>query len=54
LPSNKRPWPRAAYASPVERTTIQWYQDAAQHKMIPAITNMNDVISQYPHDKLVV
>jgi tetratricopeptide (TPR) repeat protein len=42
------------YASPVERTTIQWYQDAAQHKMIPAITSMNDVISQYPHDKLVV
>jgi tetratricopeptide (TPR) repeat protein len=41
-------------ASPVERTTIQWYQDAAQHKMIPAITSMNDVISQYPHDKLVV
>jgi tetratricopeptide (TPR) repeat protein len=42
------------YASPVERTTIQWYQDAAQHKMIPAITNMNDVIRQYPQDKLVV
>jgi tetratricopeptide (TPR) repeat protein len=42
------------YASPVERTTIQWYQDAAQHKMIPAITSMNDVISQYPQDKLVV
>jgi len=42
------------YASPVERTTIQWYQDAAQHKMIPAITSMNDVISQYPRDKVVV
>jgi tetratricopeptide (TPR) repeat protein len=42
------------YASPVERTVIQWYQDAAQHKMIPAITSMNDVIRQCPHDKLVV
>ena len=42
------------YASPIERTAIQWYQDAAEHKMIPAITGMNDVVSQYPHDKLVV
>lgn len=42
------------HASPVERTVIQWYQDAAQHKMISAITSMNDVARQYPHDKLVV
>ncbi len=42
------------YASPVERTAIQWYQDAAEHKMIPAITSMNDVVSRYPHDKLIV
>src|SRR5450432_504097 len=42
------------YASPIERSAIQWYQDAAEHKMIPAITSMNDVISQYPHDKLIV
>ena len=42
------------FASPVERTAIQWYQDSAEHKMIPAITSMNDVIGQYPHDKLVV
>ena len=42
------------YASAAERTAIQWYQESAEHKMIPAITNMNDVIGQYPHDKLVV
>ncbi len=42
------------HASPAERTIIQWYQDAAQHKMIPAITSMNDVVNQYPHDKMVV
>lgn len=42
------------FASPVERSVVQWYQRAAEHKMIPAITNMNDVVSQYPHDKLVV
>ena len=33
---------------------IEWYQDAAEHKLIPAITKMNDVLNQYPHDKWVV
>jgi len=42
------------HASPVERTAIEWYQNAAEHKMIPAITSMNEVVHQYPHDKLVV
>ena len=42
------------HASPVERTVIEWYQDAAEHKMIGAITKMNDAVGQYPHDKLLV
>jgi tetratricopeptide (TPR) repeat protein len=42
------------YASPSERTVIEWYQGAADHKLISAITKMNDAVSQYPHDKLVV
>jgi tetratricopeptide (TPR) repeat protein len=41
-------------ASPSEQTVIEWYQDAADHKLISAITKMNDVLNQYPHDKWVV
>ena len=37
-----------------EQLVIEWYQDAADHKLISAITKMNDVLNQYPHDKWVV
>ena len=37
-----------------EQMVIEWYQDAADHKLISAITKMNDVLNQYPHDKWVV
>jgi tetratricopeptide (TPR) repeat protein len=43
-----------SHASTSEQTVIEWYQDAADHKLISAITKMNDVLSQYPHDKWVV
>jgi len=42
------------HATSSEQMVIEWYQDAADHKLIPAITKMNDVLSQYPHDKWVV
>jgi tetratricopeptide (TPR) repeat protein len=42
------------HASPAEQLLIEWAQDAADHKLISAITKMNDVLSQYPHDKCVV
>jgi tetratricopeptide (TPR) repeat protein len=42
------------HASPAEQTVIEWYQDASDAKLIPAITKMNDVLGQYPHDKWVV
>ena len=42
------------HATPAEQTVIEWYQDASDAKLIPAITKMNDVLSQYPHDKWVV
>jgi len=42
------------HASQPEQKIIEWLQDSADHKLIPAITNMNDVLSQYPHDKWVV
>jgi tetratricopeptide (TPR) repeat protein len=42
------------HATSSEQMVIGWYQDAADHRLIPAITKMNDVLSQYPHDKWVV
>jgi len=42
------------FASPAERQVIEWWQDASDHKLISAITKMNDVLAQYPHDKWVV
>src|SRR5712692_6773280 len=41
-------------ASPAEQLVIEWYQDAMDHKLISAIMKMNDLLSQYPHDKWVV
>jgi len=42
------------HATSSEQMVIEWYQDAADHKLISAITKMNDVLNQYPHDKWVV
>jgi tetratricopeptide (TPR) repeat protein len=41
-------------ATPPEQTLIDWFQSAADHQLIPAITNMNQVLKDYPHDKWVV
>jgi tetratricopeptide (TPR) repeat protein len=43
-----------AHCSPAERTLIEWFQDAADHNLISAITNMNEVLKQYPRDHWVV
>ena len=43
-----------SHASHPEQLVIEWFQNAADHNLIPAITDMNDVLSQYPHDKWVV
>jgi len=42
------------HASSAERLVIEWWQDASDHKLISAITKMNDVVSQYPHDKWII
>ena len=42
------------HATNSEQVVIEWYQDAGDHKLISAITKMNDVVNQYPHDKWVV
>jgi tetratricopeptide (TPR) repeat protein len=43
-----------SHASPAERLIIEWWQDAMDHKLISAIMKMNDVLSQFPHDKWVI
>lgn len=43
-----------SHASAAEQTIVDWFQNAADHKLIPAITDMNDVLQQYPHDRWVV
>jgi hypothetical protein len=41
-------------ASAPEREAIEWHQDADDHKLLSAITRMNDLIAQLPHDRTVV
>ena len=43
-----------SHANASEQVVIDWFQDAADHKLIPAITNMNDVLHKYPHDRWLV
>ncbi|MEP6644821.1 MAG: hypothetical protein ABJA69_09995 [Acidobacteriaceae bacterium] len=38
---------------PAQPIVIDWFQNAADHKLIPAITDMNEVLQQYPHDPWV-
>jgi tetratricopeptide (TPR) repeat protein len=40
--------------SALEREAIEWYQDASDHQLLLAITKMNDLLAQLPHDKTVV
>ncbi|MGH9515442.1 MAG: tetratricopeptide repeat protein [Terriglobales bacterium] len=42
------------HANASEQIVIEWFQDAADHKLIPAITNMNEVLHKYPHDRWLV
>jgi len=50
----KKAFDLRSHASSSEKTLIEWYQDASDHKLISAITKMNDLLSQYPQDKRVV
>jgi tetratricopeptide (TPR) repeat protein len=45
---------RKSHATPAEQTVIDWFQNAADHKLIAAIMSMNEVLRQYPHDRWVV
>ena len=50
----KRAFVTRSHASPGERMVIEWFQNAADNKLLTAITRMNDVLTLYPHDKWVV
>jgi tetratricopeptide (TPR) repeat protein len=50
----KAAWATKKYSSPAEQLVIEWFENAADHKLISAITDMNEVLRQYPHDKWVV
>src|SRR5215471_16945292 len=39
--------------SPGEQLVIAWLTNSSEGKMVPAIQNMNDVLSQYPNDKFL-
>src|ERR1700686_3166464 len=43
-----------SHANASEAIVIDWFQNAADHKLIPAITNMNEVLHKYPHDRWLV
>jgi tetratricopeptide (TPR) repeat protein len=46
----KQAFANRSHANASEQIVIDWFQSAADHKLIPAITNMNDVLHKYPHD----
>jgi len=50
----KRAFATKSHATPAEQSLVVWFQSAADHELIPAITSMNQVVKQYPHDKWVV
>jgi len=50
----KQAFANRAHANASEQIVIEWFQNAADHKLIPAITSMNDVLHKYPHDRWLV
>ena len=50
----KKAFANRSHANPAEQTVIDWFQSAADHKLIPAITNMNEALHQYPRDRWLV
>jgi tetratricopeptide (TPR) repeat protein len=50
----QKAWDNRGHANPAEQTVIDWFQNAADHKLIPAIMNMNEALRAYPHDRWLV
>jgi tetratricopeptide (TPR) repeat protein len=41
------------HASPAERLAIEWQQDSSDHQLMSAIPKMNELLTEYPHDRWV-
>ncbi len=54
ISEQKKAFATRSHGTAQEQMVINWLQDASDHKTIIAITEMNEVLSQYPHDKWVV
>ncbi|MCU1271812.1 MAG: hypothetical protein JWN74_3106 [Acidobacteriaceae bacterium] len=54
ISEQKQAFANRSHANPSEAIVIDWFQNAADHKLIPAITNMNEVLHKYPHDRWLV
>jgi tetratricopeptide (TPR) repeat protein len=50
----KQAFANREHANASEQIVIEWFQEAADHKLIPAITNMNEVLHKHPHDRWLV
>jgi len=50
----ERAFATRSYASPPEQLAIEWFQDAADQKLMSAIPKMNTLVHQYSRDKWVV
>ncbi|HET9408527.1 MAG TPA: hypothetical protein VFO39_14895 [Candidatus Sulfotelmatobacter sp.] len=42
------------FATPAEQLLVEWFQAAADHDLLPAISDMNELLGRYPHDRWVV
>src|ERR1700730_16606552 len=54
ISEQKQAFANRSHANASEQIVIDWFQNAADHKLIPAITNMNEVLHKYPHDRWLV
>jgi tetratricopeptide (TPR) repeat protein len=54
ISEQKQAFANRSHANASEAIVIDWFQNAADHKLIPAITNMNEVLHKYPHDRWLV
>src|SRR5579864_6578291 len=50
----KKAFATKKYATPAEQNMVDWFQGAADHDWILAITSMNQLLKEYPHDRWVV
>lgn len=50
----KKAFATKSHATQAEQNMVDWFQGAADHDWILAITSMNQLLKEYPHDRWVV